>query len=60
MLDMIPNQQEYAHWLRFIPKSIVGLVALAIILIFVGLLPLIAKNIIEFHKAKNHVLGHDA
>lgn len=60
MLDMIPNQQEYAHWLRFIPKSITGTVALAFILIFVGVLPLIAKNIIESHKAKNRVLGRDA
>ncbi|MES1987110.1 MAG: hypothetical protein V4440_03615 [Pseudomonadota bacterium] len=60
MLDMIPNQQEYAHWLRYIPKSIIGIVALAFILIFVGVLPLIAKNIIESHKAKNRVLGRDA
>ena len=59
MLDMIPNQQEYAQWLRIIPKSIVGIVALAFILIFVGVLPLIAKNIIESHKAKNRVLGRD-
>ena len=57
MLDMIPNQQEYAHWLRFIPKSIIGVAALAFILIFVGALPLLAKNIIESHKAKNRVLG---
>lgn len=47
MLDMIPNQQEYAHWLRFIPISIIGVVALASILIFVGVLPLLAKNIVE-------------
>jgi|GEM_PF-883169 len=59
MLDMIPNQQEYAHWLRLIPKSIVGLVAIAFILIFVGVLPLVAKNIIESHKAKSRVLGRD-
>lgn len=59
ILDMIPNQQEYAHWLRFIPKSIIRVVALAFILIFVGVLPLIAKNIIESHKAKNRVLGRN-
>jgi uncharacterized membrane protein YiaA len=59
MLDKIPNQQEYAQWLKFIPKSIIGVVAIAFILIFVGVLPLIAKNIIESHKAKNRVLGRD-
>lgn len=59
MLDMIPNQQEYAHLLRFIPKSIIGVVALAFILILVGVLPLLAKNIVESHKAKNLVLGRD-
>ena len=59
MLDMIPNQQEYVHWLRLIPKNIIGVIALAFILIFVGVLPLIAKNIIESHKAKNRVLGRD-
>jgi hypothetical protein len=57
MLDMIPNQQEYAHWLRLIPKSIIGVVTLAFTLIFVGVLPLIAKNIIDSHKAKKRVLG---
>ena len=60
MLDMIPNQQEYVHWLRLIPINIIGVIALAFILIFVGALPLIAKNIIESHKAKNCVLGRDA
>lgn len=60
MLDMIPNQQEYVHWLRLIPKSIVGVVTLAFILIFVGILPLVAKSIIDSHKAKNRVLGRDA
>jgi hypothetical protein len=59
MLDMIPNQQENARRLRFIPKSIIGVVALAFILIFVGVLPLLAKNIIESDKAKNRVLGRD-
>ena len=59
MLDMIPTQQEYAHWLRLIPKSIVGILALAFILIFVGVLPIIAKKIIESHKAKNRVLGRE-
>lgn len=59
MLDIIPNQQEYAHWLRFIPKSMLGEVAIAFILIFIGILPLIASNIIESHKAKNRVLGRD-
>ena len=59
MLDMIPNQQEYVHLLRLIPKNIIGVIALAFILIFVGILPLIAKNIIESHKAKNRVLGRD-
>lgn len=46
-------------WLPLIPKSIIGTVALAYILIFAGVLPLIAKNIIESHKAKNRVLGRD-
>ena len=26
MLVMIPNQQEYANWLKFVPKNIVGIV----------------------------------
>jgi hypothetical protein len=59
MLNMIPTQQEYARWLRFIPKSIIGAVALDLILIFVGVLTLLAKNIIQSHKAKNRVLGRD-
>jgi hypothetical protein len=59
MLDMIPNQQTYAHWLRFVPKNIIGLIALTFILIFVGVLPLIAKNIINSYQAKNRVLGRD-
>ncbi len=59
MLDTLPNQQEYVNWLRFIPKSILGEVALAFILIFVGVLPIIATNIIQSHKAKNRVLGRD-
>jgi hypothetical protein len=24
LLDKLPNQQEYAHWLRYVPKFIVG------------------------------------
>lgn len=59
MLDLIPNQQQYAHWLRLMPKPILGTIGLAFILIFVGVLPLIAKNIIQAHQAKNRVLGRD-
>jgi hypothetical protein len=59
MLDMIPNQQTYANWLRFIPRSIIGIVALLFILIFVGFLPLIAESVIKTHKANNRVLGRD-
>jgi hypothetical protein len=59
MLDMTPNQQKCVHWLRFIPKSILGIVSLAFILIFVGVLPLIAKNIFQSHKAQNRVLSRD-
>lgn len=59
MLDLIPHQQQYAHWLRLMPKAILGTIGLAFILIFVGVLPLIAKNIIQAHKAKNRVLGRD-
>ena len=59
LLDMLPNQEVYAHWLRLLPKSILGVIALAFILIFIGVLPLIAKNFIDNHKAKNRVLGRD-
>ena len=59
LLDLLPNQQQYANWLKYVPKFIVGGVALIFILIFVGLLPLIAKNIIASHKAKNRVLGRE-
>ena len=59
LLDKLPKQLEYAQWLRVVPKFIVGSTALLFILIFVGILPLIAKNIIQSHKAKNRVLGRD-
>lgn len=59
LLDLIPNQQEYAHWLRYVPRFIVGGAALLFILIFVGVLPLIAANVIKAHKEKNRVLGRD-
>ena len=59
LLDLIPNNQAFAQWLRHVPKFIIGGVALGFIIIFVGILPLIAKNIIEAHKAKNRVLGRD-
>lgn len=59
LLDLIPNQQQYANWLKWMPKFIVGGAGLLFILIFVGLLPLLAKNIITNHKAKNRVLGRD-
>jgi hypothetical protein len=59
LLDKLPNQQDYAHWLRFVPKFIVGGAALLFILIFVGVLPVIAANIIKAHKQKNRVLGRD-
>ncbi len=60
LLDLLPNQQQYAHWLKHVPTFIVGSAGLLFILIFVGLLPLVAKNIITSHKAKNRVLGRDA
>ncbi len=59
LLDLLPNQQQYAQWLRYAPKYIVGGAALVFIFIFIGVLPLIAKNIIAAHKAKNRVLGRD-
>jgi len=59
LLDLLPNQQQYANWLKHVPKFIVGGAALIFILIFVGLLPLIAKNIIASYKAKNRVLGRE-
>jgi len=59
LLDLLPNQQQYAHWLKLVPTFIVGGAGLLFILIFVGLLPLVAKNIIASHKAKNRVLGRD-
>jgi hypothetical protein len=59
LLDKLPNQQDYAHWLRFVPRFIVGGAALLFILIFVGVLPVIAANIIKAHKQKNRVLGRD-
>ena len=59
LLDLLPNQQQYANWLKYVPKFIVGGAALIFILIFVGLLPLIAKNIIASYKAKNRVLGRE-
>ncbi|HQO15533.1 MAG TPA: hypothetical protein PLG02_01085 [Methylotenera sp.] len=60
LLDLLPNQQQYAYWLKRVPTFIVGSAGLLFILIFVGLLPLVAKNIITSHKAKNRVLGRDA
>ena len=59
LLDKLPNQLEYAHWLRFVPRFIVAGVALLFIFIFVGVLPLIAANVIKSHKQKNRVLGRD-
>jgi len=59
LLDLLPNQQQYDHWLKLVPKFIVGGAGLLFILIFVGLLPLVAKNIIASHKAKNRVQGRD-
>lgn len=59
MLDRLPNQQLYAEWLRYLPKFLVGGIAIAFICIFVILLPMGAAKIIENHKAKNRVLGRD-
>lgn len=59
LLDLLPNQQQYAHWLKRVPTFIVGGAGLIFILIFVGVLPLIASNTIKAHKAKNRVLGRD-
>jgi len=59
LLDLLPNQQELRHWLRFVPTSLLGAIALSFIIIFVGILPLIAKHIIDTHKANNRVLGRD-
>jgi hypothetical protein len=49
---MIPNQLEYTHWLRVIPKGIAEVLALAFILIFVSVLPLIAEKVIKTQKRK--------
>ncbi|HOY69980.1 MAG TPA: hypothetical protein PL131_04160 [Methylotenera sp.] len=59
LLDLLPNQQQYANWLKYVPKFLVASVALLFIFIFIGLLPLIAKNIITSYKTKNRVLGRD-
>jgi hypothetical protein len=59
LLDLLPNQHQYANWLKHMPTFIVVGAALIFILIFVGILPLIAKNIIASHHAKNRVLGRD-
>ena len=59
MLDMIPNQKAFAHWLKFLPASLLGPVVLAFISIFAGILPILAKNIIQTHQAKSRVLGRD-
>ena len=59
LLDRLPNQQDYAHWLRYVPKFIVGGAALLFSLIFVGVLPLLAQKVIQAHKEKNRVLGRD-
>ena len=59
LLDKLPNQQDYAHWLRYVPRFILGGAALLFILIFVGILPLIAAKVIKAHKEKNRVLGRD-
>lgn len=59
LLDLIPNQQQYANWLKHVPKFIVGGAALLFILIFVGLLPLMAQHVISTYKANNRVLGRD-
>jgi hypothetical protein len=59
LLDKLPNQQDYADLLRSVPKFIVGGAALLFVLIFVGILPAIAANIIKAHKQKNRVLGRD-
>jgi predicted ABC-type exoprotein transport system permease subunit len=59
LLDLIPNQQQYANWLKHVPKFIVGGAALLFILIFIGLLPLLAQHVISSHKANNRVLGRD-
>ena len=60
LLDVfIPNHQQAVEWLHFVPKFLVGIVGWAFIIIFIGVLPLIAKNIIESHKAKNRILGRD-
>ena len=59
LLDLLPNQQQYANWLKHVPKFIVGGTALLFILIFIGVLPLLAQSAITSHKAKNRVLGRD-
>jgi hypothetical protein len=59
MLDLIPDQQQYAHWLRLIPRNWLSVLGLIFILFFVGILPLIAANVIKAHKDKNRVLGRD-
>jgi hypothetical protein len=59
MLDLIPEQQQYAHWLHLIPRNWLSVLGLIFILFFVGILPLIAANVIKAHKDKNRVLGRD-
>jgi hypothetical protein len=59
MLDKLPNQLEYAQWLRFVPRFIVGGAALLFVLIFVCVLPLMAQKVIKVDKEKNRVLGRD-
>jgi hypothetical protein len=60
LLDVfIPNQAQATAWLRHVPKQIIGIAGWAFILIFIGVLPVIAEKIIAAHQAKNRVLGRD-
>lgn len=59
LLDLIPNQQQYAAWLGKLPQFILAGAALLFICIFIGLLPLLAQRMIAQYKAKSRVLGRD-
>jgi len=59
LLDKLPEQAMLIDAFTLIPRSLLGPVVVAFILLFTGILPLIAQHIITTHKAQNRVLGRD-
>lgn len=59
LLDKLPEQSLLVDTLAYLPRTFLGPLAVVFILLFTGLLPLIAQHIINTHKAQNRVLGRD-